>query len=624
MRRLNKLAMLMLTLVVSFALTTTVLAASTSWNFKDSNFKSLGTISSTVTVDNLKLVATSSKTMQVKADSQTLDGTSYTYCLATGGSGTTSYRSVNIPVTKNTQNTIKVTLKSSGSSARTVAIADPDGNVLGNITAGTSISTQSFTYSGNRSNLYIYSTNSNVNIYKIQVDAADSGSSDNSSSDNGSTGDSSSDSGSTGGSDSSTDTSSNSVTVTSFSDLVSAVDKMAKTSGGGTVYVNTKTIKATAQLALSSTKGNPVAIVGVKQSDGTYPVIDFSSFRDSTVGSTGKSLSKSSDSHVGIRITGTNYTIKNLIIQKAPDNGIQIKGSSAGKNTVENCIVRYNNDAGIQITDGAYSNTMKYVYSYRNCDVYTLGGNSDGFAPKLGTGKGNTFYGCYAWDNSDDGWDSYDKSGQTTPDLTYEECATWNNGNPDVFTGKYDYENGNSLDTNLFLVELICKQDSSFASNYKSGKFSLPTASFINTEDGVLTLSKWTGSNYGGNPNGFKFGSAYTPSSCVRTVKNCLSFNHASKGFDNNNSACTGSFTNCISFDNGYNYHLPAYKFTKWSNIYGFNGSSKDKLTSGYSASTPSSSTQSSIRSKVDSTVDSIVSKCNNNVIPGAVKFDIY
>ena len=97
-------------------------------------------------------------------------------------------------------------------------------------------------------------------------------------------------------------------------------------------------------------------------------MLDFSAFRSAYIGKA------TTDSEVGIRISGSNYTIKNLIIQKAPDNGIQIKGSSAGNNTIENCIVRYNNDAGVQITGGAYSNTMRFVYSYRNCDVYTLGG----------------------------------------------------------------------------------------------------------------------------------------------------------------------------------------------------------------------------------------------------------
>lgn len=89
-----------------------------------------------------------------------------------------------------------------------------------------------------------------------------------------------------------------------------------------------------------------------------------------------------------------------------------------------------------------------------------------GFAPKLGAGKGNVFYGCYSWENSDDGWDSYDKD-SLTYNLTYTNCACWNNGDPTIFTGEYDYNNGNALDTDLLLVELISKKDSSFASNYK-------------------------------------------------------------------------------------------------------------------------------------------------------------
>ena len=81
-------------------------SASTSWNFKNTGFKNLGTISSTVTVDNLSLIATSSKTMSVIANSQTVDGTAYTYALALGGSGSTSYRAVKVPVSGT--DTIKV------------------------------------------------------------------------------------------------------------------------------------------------------------------------------------------------------------------------------------------------------------------------------------------------------------------------------------------------------------------------------------------------------------------------------------------------------------------------------------------------------------------------------------
>ncbi len=596
MSKCKKLLSLLLSLVLVFlggftgiSDNFTVHAASVSWNFKNTGFKDLGTLTSTVTVDGLTMIATSEKPMSVIADSQTVNGTAYPYCLSVGGGGSTSYRAVKIPVSGT--DVIKVTLRSTGSSSRSLIIADASGNTLGTITAPVSADLGTYSYSGSAGYLYLYSSNSNINIYKIQVDSS-------------------------GTTTPETPDYSDGTVVTSFSGLVSAVDAAAS-AGGGKVYVSGSTISCNAQLKLNASNAN-VSIIGIQNSDGTYPVLDFSSFRSNYIGTS------TSDSQVGIRITGSRYTLKNLIVQKAPDNGIQIKGSSAGNNTVENCIVRYNNDAGLQITGGAYNNTIRFVCSYRNCDVYTLGGNADGFAPKLAAGSGNTFYGCYAWDNSDDGWDSYDKTDGLTYDLSYEECACWNNGNPDVFTGAYDFANGDPLDTNLLLVELIMNKDSSFASNYANGQFSLPTSNFIVTSDGTISLSSWTGNNYDGNPNGFKFGSVNTNSSCVRTIKNCLSFGHTKKGFDNNNSSCTASFVNCVSFDNGYNYYIQPFTLTSFTNCRGFSGSSSDKLPGGYSVSTPSSSSQSSIRSTVNSTVDSIVSSCNANRIPGAVYFNIY
>ena len=106
----------MLAMVLAGSPMTAKASASTSWNFKNTGFKNLGTISSTVTVDNLSLIATSSKTMSVIANSQTVDGTAYTYALALGGSGSTSYRAVKVPVSGT--DTIKVTCMSSGKNTR--------------------------------------------------------------------------------------------------------------------------------------------------------------------------------------------------------------------------------------------------------------------------------------------------------------------------------------------------------------------------------------------------------------------------------------------------------------------------------------------------------------------------
>ncbi len=210
-----------------------------------------------------------------------------------------------------------------------------------------------------------------------------------------------------------------------------------------------------------------------------------------------------------------------------------------------------------------------------------------------------------------------------TSDLVYEECATWNNGNSSVFTGEYDFKNGKPLDTNLLLVQLILKKDPAFAERYANKNFSLPEGNFIQTADGTISLASWTGNQFDGNPNGFKFGSINTNSSCFRKVQNCLSFDHAKKGFDNNNSSCTAAFANCVAFDNGYNYYIEPFTLQLFTNIIGFSGKSKDKLPSGYSVTTPNAQTQELIRRTVDSTVNTIVSNCERNQIR-EIYFNIY
>lgn len=57
---------------------------SKSWNMSDSDFRNLGTITTTKTIDGLKLIATESKTMSVISSPAALNDISYTYCLALG------------------------------------------------------------------------------------------------------------------------------------------------------------------------------------------------------------------------------------------------------------------------------------------------------------------------------------------------------------------------------------------------------------------------------------------------------------------------------------------------------------------------------------------------------------
>ena len=128
------------------------------------------------------------------------------------------------------------------------------------------------------------------------------------------------------------------------------------------------------------------------------------------------------------------WTFYGLVLQHAKDNGMKMEGSY---NIVERCVFRFNNDTGLQI--GMYkdwkieetksfpiSGTPEFNPNYTycryntviNCDAYENadlksfsgsddGGDADGFAVKLFPGPGTKFYGCRAWNNSDDNWDLY-------------------------------------------------------------------------------------------------------------------------------------------------------------------------------------------------------------------------
>ncbi len=144
---------------------------SKSWNMSDAAFSSLGTISSTKTIDGLKLTATDSKTMSVISSPATLNDTTYNYCLALGGGGSSSYRSAAVSVSGTSK--IKVTAKSSGSATRTLAFVNDSGQQVGTMSCGTALSMGEISVTGTGT-IYIYSTGSGINIYKIQVDSTGS------------------------------------------------------------------------------------------------------------------------------------------------------------------------------------------------------------------------------------------------------------------------------------------------------------------------------------------------------------------------------------------------------------------------------------------------------------------
>jgi hypothetical protein len=612
-------------------------------------FSAAGThkgITSDYTYEGLTIKATSDKAVD-------FDGT----VLQLNGGGSTSARCITFTATSGC--TISIECKSTSSDTRTLNIADKDGTVIGTISATSSYATVTFTYTGYGEDLYIYSAGKGISIKSMSISYDNSvrkGDVDNNKTIDGKdaaallkqlTGASplagnlslsaanpdnngvinlldaiwilshQKDAGSGYTPSTSTVDTSDGTIVATYSDLSTAV-----INGTAKIYI-TNDIDCEGQIALK--KGNQ-SIIGVPQTDGTLPVLNF----DNMTGGKDIINESSSDGDVGVRVTSNNNTISNLVIEHAHDNGIQIKGEEVTGNTVTNCIVRYNNDSGVQITGGSYNNVLKNVYSYRNCDVFTRGNNADGFAVKLGAGpvevtkasefqnSKNTFENCFAWDNGDDAWDSYDypadeqsfKSGNTrwTYKNEYTNCMCWGNGSAATHVGYTDYVNSMSLDEELPVIRRIkalVSEDTynSFKTAYNNGtlgsrsmtesqyyaavdkltKVSIPT----NKKDSDGNLLSMSIAEYvaawGGNPNGFKMGSKYTQSISERTLTNCIAFDHTAAGFDKNNSTCNVELQNAISFNNNINYHLQGMTAQAWSNVYGWNGGTSDDLATGAS-----------------------------------------
>lgn len=267
---------------------------------------------------------------------------------------------------------------------------------------------------------------------------------------------------------------------------------------GGIYYLSTK--------QTISKSGNATKFLTIVAYQAETPILDF---RLQTYGS----------SYPGISLSGSYVCFKGITIQGAGDNGMIATGSN---NRIENCTFRWNCDSGLQLKTGT-NNLILNCDSYENFDYQTggttspdYGGNADGFADKQYTNINgtNTYKGCRSWLNSDDGWDSYEKVGNTE----YDSSWCYANG-----PKNYDMSN-----------HIRFKTDS--ASWFKN---------FKNAE------GKYIIKNYG-NGNGFKLGGNYTANNAL--VRNCVSVKNSVKGFDQNNNNGTMTLYNCTGYLNQTNY----------------------------------------------------------------------
>ena len=385
----------------------------------------------------------------------------------------------------------------------------------------------------------------------------------------------------------------------SESELREAIDKINE--NGGKIYIDTPVINIGEKSSLEIKAEKEGSIIGKKQEDGGYPRLDFTNQREK-------------DYEVdGIILSGSNQLIQNIILEKSNGNGIVITGE---KNTLDHVITRYNLASGVYLKNTPTSTTVKNCYSYRNFGKKSYGKNGDGFS--FDTGVDVQFDNCFSWDNSDNGFNSEvkkDSDSDKGNKVSYFNSACWNNGNIDVFTGKYDYDSGATLDKNLWTVQEMINSDENFESNYKNKKFSIDDAK-ISGEKAEEYLSKANGYMSG---NGFQFG-ANGSTRPERVADLCVAFNHKSIGFDSDGSTqCKASVTNCVSFNNNINYQLP-YNFDKWEKNWSWSATKSEQSQMEESLAKPGHVNTSQRR--FNSVRDSIIKAVVANTFPDGISFE--
>jgi hypothetical protein len=149
-----------------------------------------------------------------------------------------------------------------------------------------------------------------------------------------------------------------------------------------------------------------------------------------------------SSSGGGMQIWGDWWVIEGIDVRNTPGNvkGVQVAGSD---NVLSDLRVYNCGDTGLQISGSSAEpfekwparNSVRLSASWGNADP--AWNNADGFAAKLSCGEGNSFFGCMAYSNIDDGWDLYAKidSGPIGA-VVIDSCVAFRNGSLPDGTGR--------------------------------------------------------------------------------------------------------------------------------------------------------------------------------------------
>lgn len=230
-----------------------------------------------------------------------------------------------------------------------------------------------------------------------------------------------------------------------------------------------------------------------------------------------------------VKSTTTYLHIKNLTLRYSGKNNLHNEGSF---NLFENLDIYGSADTGCQMKTGG-NNIIKNVDSHDNFDYQTMsgstanfGGNADGFADKQFTGAGNHYIGCRAWNNSDDGWDFFQRVSSSKTII--ENCVCYQNGAP-----YYNLKDFARYETDKAWFD---------------GKIGTQMTDRYGATI-TITLEKYPNQ---GNGNGFKMGGGYTNHQIL--IHHSIAVGNYARGFDQNNNDGAMEIDNNTAYDNNVNY----------------------------------------------------------------------
>ncbi|MBO4621264.1 MAG: hypothetical protein J5635_01180 [Paludibacteraceae bacterium] len=222
--------------------------------------------------------------------------------------------------------------------------------------------------------------------------------------------------------------------------------------------------------------------------------------------------------------------VKDLTLRYSGKNNLYNAGSFC---LFERLDIYGSSDTGCQMKGGG-NNIIKNVDSHDNFDYEHIngsgqadyGGNADGFADKQFTGAGNHYIGCRAWNNSDDGWDFFQRVSNS--ETIIEDCICYQNG-----PAEYNMLNHPRYQTDKTWFDQI--NGTTVTSRYG--------------EQVLVTLEHYPNM---GNGNGFKLGGDYTQHNVL--IHHCLAIANTVRGFDQNNNEGQMRVYNNTGYDNGMNF----------------------------------------------------------------------